>query len=81
MRERAEAGKAEKARQLLKKKLAAMENKLLIGGELMDKAQSKSTNFDKHRLSLKSGDKSKNWRELAEREGNDDGRRAVCKFV
>ena len=69
-RERAEAGKAEKARQLLKKKLAAMENKLLIGGELMDKAAKQEYELRQAQIELEERRRQEQElaRELAERE-------------
>ena len=69
-RERAEAGKAEKARQLLKKKLAAMENKLLIGGDLMDKAAKQEYELRQAQIELEERRRQEQElaRELAERE-------------
>ena len=69
-KEREEARKQEQARKLLKKKLAAMENKLLIGGELMDKAAKQEYELRQAQIELEERRREEQImaRELAERE-------------
>jgi kinesin family member 3B len=69
-KEREEAQKQEKAREMLKKKLKAMENKLLIGGELMDKAAKQEYELRQAQIELEERRRQEQElaRELAERE-------------